>query len=98
MESRFSRGLAQVGAYLLILAVAVLGLQVERHNDQQLCESGKDNRHALRNLAVAVDSLGRTLVLEGKPRSKASAEEAAALAALDDFRERQVHLLNEPVC
>lgn len=87
-----------IAAYVLIVAVAMLGFWNADRDDEQMCESALENREAIRSLANATDTLGRDLVLDGKPESKADPDERRALDRIAKFREEQEKLLSAPVC
>lgn len=87
-----------VMSYLGILAVAVLGFWDSSQQVDQICNTAEENRIAITNVVSAVERLGEDLVLEGKPPSTATPEEQRAIDILMDFKERQMKLLDEPVC
>jgi hypothetical protein len=89
---------AQLGAYLLICVVAVLGFLDLEHTQDELCQTAAENRQASRDIVQAIDRLGVGLILEGREESEASPEEAAAIKLLDQFAAEQLALLDKPVC
>lgn len=104
--------IAQLLAYLLIVAVAVLGFSTfERRQEAlareqailsaqeaRICETARINRASLRNLTIAITMLGEDLVLDGKPRSSADPEERLSLARLEAFRITQLATLTGRSC
>lgn len=86
----------QLAAYVLIFTVSVVGWwKIEQEADAR-CKSGENNRTALRNLIVGVDTLGTDLVTNGK--NPTTPEQDAALQRFEEFRKDQLALIAGPVC
>lgn len=86
----------QLAAYLLIFTVSLLGWwQIEQEANAR-CQSGEENRAALRNLITGVGDLGERLVTNGQ--NPTTPEQDAALAQFDEFEKEQLALIAGPVC
>lgn len=90
---RYGLGLAQGGAYVAIVAVALHGFQQTSETQDDLCRIVEINREAVRDVIRAVEELGSGMVRDGKPLERLSAEELGNIELLARFRERQLALL-----
>lgn len=82
-------------AYVLIVAVGVVGFFQFGQVQNDLCTEAAQNRTAIRNLTIGVTSLGTELVKDDPPLN---GEERAAIARLREFQETQLALLDVPIC
>lgn len=90
--------LTQLLAYLVVAAVGAFGFWQIGQTQAQLCVIAETNQNAIQNVVIAVEALGSSLVLDGKPASKATPEEQKSLDTLTAFREQQLALLSEETC
>jgi hypothetical protein len=90
----------QLLAYLLIVAIALVGFwQVDRSNEQ-MCDFADDNRTAIRTTIEGVASLGEQLV-RGPHLDKDVPLDPSRQEQLDriaEFQRSQLELLDQPPC
>ena len=97
-KSRIHRRIAiwQLAAYVLIITISVIGwIRIENEADAR-CRAGEANRQALRDVIISIEMLGTNLVTGGE--SPTTSEQEKALKQFAEFREKQLALLDGPVC
>jgi hypothetical protein len=97
-STRRKREWGQLGAYLLFVIFGLVGFWEMQRVDQNFCEAGTENREAVRNLTMAISSLGVDLVTEGKAFSELSPQERDAVQRFRAFERKQLALLELPIC
>lgn len=98
MSGDSKRQWGQLGAYLLIVVMAMVGFYEMGKVDDKFCQSGQENREAIRNLTIAISALGQDLIRDDQPLNELDAEDREALRAFRTFEADQVALLEPPVC
>lgn len=102
---RVQKDVGQLVAYLLIVTMGVIGFwSLDRANerlDKQdliICQTAAENRAAIRNLAIAIEVLGSSLIVGDKPESKWTPREQVSMSRLDEFHRTTSKMLSAPVC
>lgn len=89
---------AQLCAFLLMVGVTIYVVSGFGARDQAICDTSADNRQAVRNLVVAIDDLGRDLVIGNGDPNSPTPEQQATLDQFEQFKEQQLKLLKDDVC
>lgn len=90
--------LAQLCAYLLIIAVAVLAFRDSNAQQDDICSAAAENREATRNLVIAIYTLGAQLVIQDGDDKPPTPGQQRALDQFAEFRDTQLALLADVPC
>lgn len=85
---------AELGAYLLIVTLAVVGFWRQEQTQEDLCGAVADNREIATELVNSVSQLGTALVSNDRPPEQLTPEQRAALERIESFRNDRLEKLS----
>jgi len=86
---------AELGAYVLIVSIALFGFFQIEQNQDSICESVQTNRQVATELVNSVYTLGVGLITDDVPEEQLSPEQVEALQRLERFRSDRLETLGE---
>jgi hypothetical protein len=89
---------AQLVAYVMIVAVFAFSSWQAEQQDEHICESAHENREATRALVIAIGDLGTDLVVGNDDPDSPTPEQQATLDKFAKFQAAQLAALAGPVC